>query len=142
MRCGRSLCPDRSTVMANPCAFILVRFADDASEPITVDEARTLFTAQGRGRMYMVDYFDEICHGRVDMSGNAVFGWHQLGVTQAQYRNGRTANRTMLIDEARGAARAAGDPIDSYVATIVVTNSADPADFYGGYWGTQGYAQT
>ena len=42
-------------------------------------------TVQGRGRMYLVDYFDEVTHGRVDMSGNAVFGWYDLGWTRQDY---------------------------------------------------------
>ena len=131
--------------MANPCAFILVRFADDPSTPISVNEAETLFTAQGRGRMYLVDYFAEITHGRVDMSGNAVFGWYDLDWTRQDYldQRARTGDRTVLIAEARRVARANGAPIDSFVATIVASNGPGPAaDFYGGYWAGQGYAQT
>jgi hypothetical protein len=123
--------------MANPCAFILVRFADDPSTPISVNEAKTLFTVQGRGRMYLVDYFDEITHGRVDMSGNAVFGWYDLGWTRQDYldQRARTGDRTVLIAEARRVARANGAPIDSFAATIVASNGPGPAaDFYGGYW--------
>src|SRR5262245_44979811 len=104
--------------MASPCAFILVRFADDDSTPISVVEAKTLFTVRGRGRMYLVDYFDEVTHGRVDMSGNEVFGWYDLGWTRQDYvdERTRTGDRTVLIAEARRLARANGDPIDSFAA--------------------------
>ena len=129
--------------MANPCAFILVRFADDPSTPISVNEAKTLFTVQGRGRMYLVDYFDEITHGRVDMSGNAVFGWYDLDWTRQDYLDQRAGGRTVLISEARRVARANGAPIDSFVATVIVSNGPGPAaDFYGGYSSGQGYVQT
>jgi hypothetical protein len=131
--------------MANPCAFILVRFADDPSTPISVNEAKTLFTVQGRGRLYLVDYFDEITHGRVDMSGNAVFGWYDLSWTRQDYldQRARTGDRTVLVAEASRVARNNGAPIDSFVATIVASNGPGPAaDFYGGYWSGQGHVQT
>lgn len=128
--------------MQMPLVFLLVKFTDDPHEPISHEEAEILFTDVGRGRRYIVDYFDEITHGHVDMSTNQVFGWIDLGISHAEHDARRAVNRGYLIGFAESVARARGIPVDQFVATVVVTASAAGADFYGGFWNGRGYAQT
>ena len=37
-----------------------------------------MFTTAGAGTLNMVDYFDKMSHGNVDLSGSQVFGWFTL----------------------------------------------------------------
>lgn len=37
-----------------------------------------MFTTAGAGTLNMVDYFDKMSHGNVDLSGSQVFGWCTL----------------------------------------------------------------
>jgi hypothetical protein len=67
-----------------PLLFVLVRFSDDdAVEPISLGEAEVLFTQAGRGRRFLVDYFHDVAHW-MDMSGNHVVGWLDVGITHAR----------------------------------------------------------
>jgi hypothetical protein len=116
-----------------PTAFLLVKFKDSPSEPMTNAAAERMFTAAGRGTMNVVDWFDDNCHGNVDMQENAVFGWFSLGDTLAEYNAKRADGRygrTAIIDLARGAAAAAKVDLSKFAMVVVVTNEG--VDLFGG----------
>lgn len=105
-------------------AFILVKFTNDQTEPITVDRARRLFTDVGRGGQFVVDWFDANTHGNVDIGGSRVFGWFDLTESSAEYNQKRAngASRGRIIDLGRQAATAAGVDLSPFQNVVVVTN--------------------
>lgn len=114
-------------------AFLLVKLRGDAAEPITRASAEQMLTATGRGTLNVVEWFDDNTHGRVDMSGNAVFGWLDLNESLAEYTTKRQSGqygRTKIVDLARAAAAAAGIDLAPFAMTVVVTNV--DVDLYGG----------
>jgi hypothetical protein len=117
----------------SPVAFLLVKFQGSNDEPISVADAKQMFTAAGRGTMNVVDWFDDNSHGQIDMTGNVVFGWLTLPDTVDGYRTNRgtgTYGRTKIIDLARDAATAAGISLWQFVAVVAVTNVE--VDLFGG----------
>ncbi|MFN8123839.1 MAG: hypothetical protein U0237_15585 [Thermoleophilia bacterium] len=121
--------------MATPTslAFVLVRFKDDPSEPLSPTAAEQMFTAAGRGTLNVVDWFDDNTHGAVDISGSRVFGWYQLPDTFAEYVARRTDGscpRTKIVDLARAAAASAGIDLSPFVAVVAITNVG--VDLFGG----------
>ncbi len=121
---------------ATPMAFLLVKFNGSNEEPIDKATAQERFTAVGRGTMNVVDWFDENCHGNVDMSDNEVFGWLELNESVDDYNTNRangTYGRWKIIDLGREAAAAAGINLSPFVAVVVVTNIE--VDLFGGIGG-------
>ncbi|WP_073502918.1 hypothetical protein [Actinacidiphila paucisporea] len=80
----------------------------------------------------MVDYFREMSHGSLDLSGSAVFGWLPLGKRKSDYQGsgGNQKGRSDLIAWARAAAVANGIDLTPYFSVLVVTNW--PSDLFGG----------
>ena len=105
-------------------AFVLVKFTNDTTEPITVDRARRLFTGVGRGGQFVVDWFDANTHGNVDIGGSQVFGWFDLQESVAEYNQIRAngASRGRIIDLGRQAAVAAGVDLSAFQNVVVITN--------------------
>lgn len=126
--------------VSTPFAFVLVKWADEAGEPITLDQAKVLFTETGRGRSYLVDWFTDNTHGHVDMSGNQVFGWLRLPETLAEHQAKKpTDGRARVVGLARQAAADAQIDLSGFAGVIVVTNRF--SDLYGGF-GPPGYVET
>src|SRR6266498_2058779 len=109
----------------SPTAFLLVKFQGSNDEPISVADAKQVFTAVGRGTMNVVDWFDDNSHGQIDMTGNAVFGWLTVPDTVDGYRAKRkdgSYERGKIIDLARDAATAAGISLWPFTVIVTVTN--------------------
>jgi hypothetical protein len=116
-----------------PTAFLLVKFKGSPNEPMTKAAAERMFTAAGNGTMNVVDWFDDNCHGNVNMQGNAVFGWLSLSDTLADYNAKRADGsyaRTAIIDLARAAAAAAKVDLSKFAIVVAVTNEG--VDLFGG----------
>jgi M6 family metalloprotease-like protein len=73
-------------VTSTPWAFILFKFSDENREPQTLEFYKTIFTASGRGTHGIVDYWEAVSHGQVDLGGSAVFGWFTIDQSLAQWR--------------------------------------------------------
>lgn len=67
-----------------PWAVLLCKWKDQAAEPPR-SFFENLFTPAGAGTRNMVEFFDLMSHGSVDVSGSQVFGWLTLPKDQSAY---------------------------------------------------------
>jgi hypothetical protein len=126
--------------MKTPWAVLLCKFNDDDSEPFERQFYEEVFTTAGAGKWNMVDYFRDVSHGRLDLSGSRVFGWYTLDKSSADYV-GSGANqkgREDLVNWARQAAKAGQqepvhvDPVDLSAFYGVVICMNVQTDLFGG----------
>ena len=111
----------------SPWAILLVHFDDDDPAALPpLDHYRQLFTSAGAGTtLNMVEFFADMSHGRVDLSGSQVFGWLRLPVTRSQYVGNvypqppGQVNRNGLLDLARAAATASGVNLPDFAGVCV-----------------------
>jgi hypothetical protein len=61
-------------------AVLICRFADDTSVIPPLVHYQRLFTGAGTGSLNVVDYFRDMSHGQLDLSGSQVFG--PFGITK------------------------------------------------------------
>ena len=89
-----------------PWAILLCKWNDMPDEPKPVAFFEKLFTATGRGTNNMVDFFDDVSHGNIDIGGSQVFGWITLNQNRSDYQGSgaNPAGRQQLIDWAKQAA--------------------------------------
>jgi ketosteroid isomerase-like protein len=123
---------DRATEMKTPWAVLLVKFSDHDTEPYDRTRYEQIFTASGAGQWSMPDYFADMSHGMLDLSGSKVFGWYKLSQKQSEY-TGSGANpqgRKDLIGWARDKAAEAAVNLTDFYSVIVVLNLG--ADLCGG----------
>src|SRR3954447_707953 len=59
---------------SSPWAILVVSFNDDPTPSPSLAGYQQLFTGSGAGMMNMVDYFADMSHGKLDLSGSQVFG--------------------------------------------------------------------
>ncbi|HKG61528.1 MAG TPA: hypothetical protein VKB05_17340 [Pyrinomonadaceae bacterium] len=95
-----------------------------------------MFTASGRGTFNMVDFFDDMSHGNVDIGGSKVFGWFTLPHKWSDYK-GSGANpqgRQDLINWAKQAATANGVDLSSFFNVVICMNATatQGTDLFGG----------
>lgn len=120
-----------------PWAVLLFKFADDPVERWPRKHYERLFTAAGAGSMNMVDYFHEMSHGKVDLSGSQVFGWFTLPIPRADYEVNPTQagklGRPELVALCRKVAADEGVDPSGFPKQVISLN-AHETDFYG-YFG-------
>ena len=44
-----------------------------------------MFTSAGVGTLNMVQFFTDLSHGAIDLSGSRVFGWYTLNKAKSEY---------------------------------------------------------
>lgn len=66
--------------MNKPLAILLLRIAGAPDKPSRT-YAEKFFTNAGRGTRNLVDYYDEVSHGQIDLGNSEVFGWMDYGHT-------------------------------------------------------------
>jgi hypothetical protein len=109
----------------SPWAVLLVRFSDDTEPAPSMKIYEDLFTAAGRGKLNMVDFFHDMSHGQVDTSATHLFGWYTLPVKRSDYVGNvypqpvGKVNRNGLVDLARSAASAAGVNLADFAGVVV-----------------------
>ena len=119
---------------ATPWAILLCQFKDDvAPDPYPRARFEEIFTIAGTGKFNMVDYFRDMSHQRVDLSGSHVFpsaaqGWYTLTQNRSDYK-GRDS-RNDLLAWAKQAAASNGDNISGFFNVVVVMKV--PTDLFGG----------
>src|SRR5262245_46855209 len=102
--------------MQTPWAVLLCKTSDDNSEPYPRSRYEEIFTTAVAGKWNMVDFFDDMSHGHLDLSGSIVFGWITLDKAKSDYKGngGNQQGRDELITWAREKALAEGYPINDY----------------------------
>src|SRR5215216_7695238 len=69
-----------------PWAILLCKFKDNVTaEPFTQQRFEELFTSSGAGKFNMLDFFQDMSHGLLDLSGSQVFGWFTLNKNSSEY---------------------------------------------------------
>ena len=91
-----------------------------------------LFTSSGAGKLNLLDFFSEMSHGSLDLSGSEVLGWYTLDKKHSEYLGSgqNQQGRDDLITWARAAATAAGVDLTKFFNVVVSLNV--PTDLYGG----------
>lgn len=116
-----------------PWAVLLFKFQDDFVEYRPRSYYERLFTDEGTGSMNMVDYFREMSHNKLDLSGSRVFGWITLPVDRADYVVSDTPPGSLNRDEMAAlclqVARDDGVELSDFGHTVIVFNT--PSDLYG-----------
>jgi hypothetical protein len=122
--------------METPWAILLCKFNDDNSEPFTRQFYERLFTTAGSGSQNMVDYFRDVSHSNLDLTGSQVFGWLTLNRRRDEYTGSgsNSAGRAELVAWARQAATDAGVSLANFFGVVVCLNVR--TDLFGG----DGYA--
>jgi hypothetical protein len=141
-------------------AVLLLRISGSPDQP-TRDYAEKLFTGAGRGSRNLVDYYDEMSHGRLDLGPSQVFDWMDYGHTVQDVADvwaaANSAKKTELqnaglsdADAAAAAGRHANatqrDTIKQWGRQAAVQNGIDlsgfdvlvcvfnaPVDYFGSY---------
>jgi hypothetical protein len=110
--------------IASPWAILLVRFRDNQSALPSNTIYDDLFTSAGIGKQNMVDFFRDMSHGKIDISGSKVFGWYTIPYNTADYVGNTTAgpgklDRGGLLNEAKSLASAAGVDLTKFAGVVV-----------------------
>jgi hypothetical protein len=122
--------------IASRWAVILCKFKDDQSAPHhPITHYQRLFTGAGTGSLNMVDFFRDMSHGQLDLSGSQVFGWYQISANKSDYVPGvatpppGTYGFDSFFDLCRQAAIDNGAPLDTFDGVVVSMNGS------AGTWG-------
>jgi hypothetical protein len=124
---------------ASPWAVIVVTFNDDPKPSGDLAPYESVFTSTGAGTMNMVDYFGDMSHGKLDLSGTKVFGPYVLDRPRSDYVGntypqppGRL-NRNGVLDLAKATATAQGVDLSPYAGVVVCgTPQLDLCGWVGG----------
>jgi hypothetical protein len=97
----------------SPWAALLCKFNDNDDEPYDHSFYDDLFTSSGTGKQNLVDFFRDMSHGMLDLSGSKTFGWFTIDKSLNDYRQyfkkvstkeNPNAGRHALVDWAKKAA--------------------------------------
>ena len=113
--------------VSSPWAVLLVHFQDDSTSALPArDTYEQLFTSAGSGDgNNMVDFFSDMSHGQLDLSGSRVFGWFSLPANRSDYVGNTSPvppgriDRNGLLALARTTATSQGVDLSSYSGVVV-----------------------
>lgn len=156
-------------VRSTPFVVLLCKFRDNQSDPpVSQDLFKKFFTTDGANTFNAVNFFHDMSHRNLDLSGSRVFGWFVLPANVGDLMSGMDPDppgwdsprrRNNMMTLAKQAARQNGIPLDSYFGIVLVFNIAvggsqggtwaggppDPGVFsdwrYVAFNGTQSYGQ-
>ena len=120
---------------STPWAVIRCKWKGSTATPLSDNYFQNLFTTSGAGTDNMVEYFDAMSHGRVDLSGSRVFGWYELPRPQSDYAGNVATpptgkiNRGGLVSLARQTATDNGVDLSRYYGSVIFMNT--PTDLFG-----------
>lgn len=122
---------------STPWAILACEFNDTTAHVGSLDYLRSLYTDAGVGTGNIVDYFDTVSHGAIDLRGSEVFGWLDLQRPRTDYignvpddktPSGKL-NRNGLIRHARSIARENDIDLSRFFSVVVTTTPA--VDLFG-----------
>jgi hypothetical protein len=126
-------------------AVLLCKFADDPAPNNALLHYQRLFTGAGVGSFNVVDYFRDMSHGLLDLSGSQVFGWFTLDETRNIFAGNVDSppagkvNRNGLFDLCVKAAKNAVPPhipVPLEAFDGIVVSMLRNTDLWGGPVGT------
>ena len=125
--------------LQTPWAILLCRWSDMLKVTKKRNFFEQMFTASGRGTDNMVDFFDVMSHGKIDIGGSQVFGWLTLPKKRSDY-TGSGANpqgRHELISWAKQAATDVGINLNNFFNVVICMNATPTlgTDLFGGRGG-------
>jgi len=116
-----------------PWAVLLCKFKDNQTEPELLEPPSQVpnfrracdlfFTASGVGTFNAVQFFSDMSHGSLDLSGSQVFGWLTLDLNVNDvllHQNSATQNAAMVL--AKKAALDAGVPLGAFFGVVLIMN--------------------
>src|SRR6516164_10949576 len=113
-------------------AVLLCHNSDDVSGFVSIDRQKVVEMFTAPDMESVVKFWNDISFGKVDLSGSRAYGWIALRQTQSDYTgSGQNAQgRDDLVEWAKGAARDAGVPLDSFDGVVVYMSilTAPPVD--------------
>jgi hypothetical protein len=121
--------------VSTPWLVLRCKWKGNDAEPLSDAYFENMFTAAGAGTHNMVEFFDLMSHGSVDLTGSKVSTWIQLGYEQTDYVGNVSTvpqgkiNRDGLVDAARQAADDAGYSTADFSGAVIVMNTA--TDLFG-----------
>jgi len=107
---------------STPWAIVLCKFSEIPSEPQPPSFFEQLFCQQGAGMGGLLDYWQEISYGAVDLSGSHVYGWFSLDHT---FADDKKLTRLERITKGIQTAQANGVNLSSYFGIVVILNAPD-----------------
>ncbi len=116
---------------SKPYALLLCRFADVATEPMSLAEATTLL---GGGYPNLDDYYRELSDDQMNLVGSRAYGWFQLPQPRSYYVSGSSANLNQLAQDCTAVADTAVD-FTAFHGVMIQVN----ADLDGPAWGGSTY---
>jgi hypothetical protein len=125
-------------VTASPWAVLCCRFADDTDPLPPLGHYQQLFTGTGRGTLNMVDFFSDVSHGQLDLSGSQVFGWFAIPKNKADYVGNAPApagklNRNDLVNLCHQTAADDGVDFSKFAGYVIsMHGSVDLFGYVGG----------
>jgi hypothetical protein len=103
--------------IASPWAILLVQFSDQTQAWPPLTKYQDLFTSAGLGKLNMVDFFHDMSHGQLDISGTKIFGPFKLPAKRTDY--GVTLDRNGVRDLAKTTAVAGGVNLADFAGVCV-----------------------
>lgn len=103
--------------IVTPWAILLVQFSDQ-TDTWPIKTINDVFTSAGSDNLNIVDYFNEMSHNKVDLSGSKVFGPYRLKEKLSDYK-GRPNGRDWLKDLAIKKATDANVPLNNFSGVCV-----------------------
>jgi hypothetical protein len=120
--------------LKTPWAILVCRFKDMPDTPFTIQDYQTMFTAVGVGSFNTVDYFRDVSHQMLDLSGSKVFGPIVLDQNRSDYKgDGSPAGQQGRLDflaAARQKAIDGGANLNGFFSIVVCVNV--PTEYWGG----------
>jgi hypothetical protein len=118
---------------STPWAILACEFSDGGGTPVgDLDYMRNLYTDAGVGTGNLVDFFDVMSHGAVDLRGSRVFGWLDLKRPRTDYIGDVPRDKTPagklsregLIALAKSVAVENGIDLTPFFSVVVATSPA------------------
>src|SRR5262245_27274442 len=116
--------------VSTPWLILRCKWKGAEAEPLSDAYLENMFTAAGNGTHNMVEFFQLMSHGTLDLTGSKVSKWITLSYEQSDYVGNVTTapqgkiNRQGLVDAARQAADDAGYSTGDFAGAVVVMNTA------------------
>jgi hypothetical protein len=106
-----------------PWAVILCRFKNAAADPALEGPVERLYREMfSSGAGGIVEYWRDASLGAIDVAASRVFGWVEIDIERKDAGVGSGVGRSILVDKAIAAAKAAGypDPTVGFFSQIAV----------------------